>query len=119
MRKLFLLAFVSIYSFSTQAARVDTILTHSQAMKKDIKAVIVLPDSYNTAQQYPVIYLLHGYSGNYSNYITNVPKIKDYSDTYNVIFVCPDGNYGSWYFDSPIDTNWKYETYVSSELISW
>src|SRR6185312_5486702 len=36
-----------------------------------------------------------------------------------VLIVCPDGAYGSWYWDSPVDSSFKYETYVSSELVKW
>lgn len=120
MRHLWLFLITICISSFTFAARVDTVSTYSPSMKKNIKAVVVLPDSYQPAnKRYPVIYLLHGYSGDYSNYIKNVPKIKNYSDSLSIIFVCPDGNYGSWYFDSPIDSTWKYETYVASELVHW
>ena len=37
----------------------------------------------------------------------------------NMIIVCPDGGFSSWYFDSPVDKNMKYETYISSELVTW
>jgi S-formylglutathione hydrolase FrmB len=62
---------------------------------------------------------LHGYSGNYADWITKVPEITRYADEYNILIVCPDGNYSSWYFDSPVDTTWKYETYVATELVNW
>lgn len=119
MRKLLLLAAATFLVFFAQAAKVDTVSTWSPSMKKNIKAVVVLPASYQAAKQYPVIYLLHGYSGNYSNYINLAPQIKDFADSLSIIFVCPDGNYGSWYFDSPVDSSWRYETYVSDELIKW
>ncbi|MCO6497938.1 MAG: esterase family protein [Chitinophagaceae bacterium] len=119
MRRLLFSLTVTLFCFSSNAARVDTVLTFSPSMQKDIKAVVVLPDAYETDKEYPVIYLLHGYSGNYSNYIKSTPKIKDYADNYSIIFVCPDGNYGSWYFDSPVDSSWKYETYIATELIQW
>jgi S-formylglutathione hydrolase FrmB len=47
------------------------------------------------------------------------PAIKQYADDYKLMIVCPDGNFGSWYLDSPADSSWKYETYVSQELVSW
>ena len=36
-----------------------------------------------------------------------------------MIIVCPDGGYGSWYWDSPMDEKFKYETYISKELVAW
>ena len=40
-----------------------------------------------------------------------------FSNTNDIIIVCPDGGYNSWYFDSPIDSNFMYETYIIKELI--
>jgi S-formylglutathione hydrolase FrmB len=103
----------------TNAATVDTALTHSAAMHKDIKAVVVKPADYTAGKRFPVIYLLHGFSGNYSDWIKKVPAIADLADTYHVIIVCPDGNFAGWYFDSPMNSEWKYETYVAGELINY
>ena len=100
------------------AAEVDTLLTKSTAMNKNIKAVVITPKGYSKKQHYPVMYLLHGYSGNYKDWLTKVEKLKDLVDQHNIIVVCPDGNYGSWYFDSPEEPASKYETYVSKELVS-
>jgi S-formylglutathione hydrolase FrmB len=91
------------------AARVDTIETTSAIMKKKIKAVIVLPDAYAEGKALPVVYLLHGYSGNYSNWINEVPALKGLADEYQLIIVCADGNASSWYFDVPGNMNWQYE----------
>ena len=110
-----------IFCFSTlKAAKVDTVETFSPSMNKTIKAVIITPDSYKKSKKpFNVVYLLHGYGGNYTNWITKVPELPNYVDEHNLIAVCPDGNIGSWYFDSPIDSAWKYETYVSKELVNW
>ena len=51
------------------------------------------------------MYLLHGYSGNYVDWIIKVPAIKQYADQDSIIIVCPDGHYNSWYFDAPMDFN--------------
>jgi len=111
-----ILIFFYCISFS---ATVDTVITYSTSMKKNIKAVVIKPAAYNSGIQLPVVYVLHGYSGNYTDWISKVPEITKYADEYNILVVCPDGNYSSWYFDSPVDSSWKYETYVSTELVSW
>ncbi len=33
-----------------------------------------------------------------------------------LIIVCPDGGFSSWYFDSPIDSTFRYETFVALEV---
>ncbi|TDQ07347.1 alpha/beta hydrolase [Pedobacter metabolipauper] len=101
------------------AARVDTVLTTSASMKKNIKAVVILPDGYREDKLYPTVYLLHGAGDIYSGWVNKVPAIKKYADDFQMIIVCPDGNVTSWYFDSPEDPAWKYETYVATELVAF
>jgi len=99
------------------AAVVDTVSIYSASMKKEIKCVVITPEHHSTqSRQFPVVYLLHGYSGNYGNWITLVPELKNYADEWNMIIVCPDGHYSSWYFDSPIDSTMRYETFVAVEV---
>ncbi len=119
MKWMYFLAGSFLLSTHLYAARVDTVMTHSAVMNKEIKAVVITPDGYTKTKHFPVVYLLHGYSGNYADWITKAPSITQYSDQYGVIIVCPDGDYNSWYFDSPLDSTRRYETYVSGELVSW
>lgn len=113
-------AFIILLSFSVApafAATVDTIDVYSKAMQKNIRCVVIVPESYkNFANNYPVVYLLHGYSGDYANWINKVPELKVYADHFQLMIVCPDGDYSSWYFDSPVNESSKYETYISSEV---
>ncbi len=105
-------------NLAIKAGVVDTIITYSHAMHKDVKSVIILPNSYaDSSKNYPVIYLLHGYAGNYSNWITIAPQLQSLVDEYQMIIVCADGGSRSWYIDSPMDTTFKYETYIVKELI--
>lgn len=119
MKRIFLPFILILIVRLSFAATVDTVLTYSPSMKKIIKAVVIKPDSYSTAKKLPVVYLLHGYGGNHTDWIRKVPAITQYADLYNLIIVCPDGNVSSWYIDSPVDSAWKYETYVSGELVKW
>ena len=99
------------------AATVDTINIYSNAMHKEFKCVVIKPDAYKKKKNsYPVVYLLHGYDGWYSNWLIRVPQLKEYADEYNLVIVCPDGGKSSWYFDSPVDSTMKYETYIGKEV---
>lgn len=99
------------------AARVDTVLVNSSSMNKGIKSVVIVPDSYQkTEKHFPVVYLLHGYSGNYGSYAIEVPSVKKYVDEFQIIVVCPDGNFMSWYVNSPMVKNSLYETFIAEEL---
>ncbi|MFD1256893.1 alpha/beta hydrolase [Mucilaginibacter terrae] len=101
------------------AAKVDTISTYSIVMHKSIKSVVIIPDSYSGRNRYPVVYLLHGYGGNYSNWMKNVKELKTWVDQYQLLIVCPDGGWSSWYLDSPVDSTSRYESYVASELVGF
>jgi S-formylglutathione hydrolase FrmB len=101
------------------AATVDTVNTYSQAMKKTIKAVVIKPAGYDGSNALPVVYLLHGYGGNYTDWVKKVNAVQQQADQFNMLIVCPDGGIGSWYWDSPADPSFRYETYVSKELVSW
>ena len=113
---LFALVFVSGTIF-TNAANVDTVSIYSTCMHKNVKCVVITPSKYNTDTAHlPVLYLLHGYSGNYSDWVLKAPDLLQSIDENGFIVVCPDGAFGSWYFNSPVDTTMKYETNVALEI---
>jgi S-formylglutathione hydrolase FrmB len=113
------LAFLTvILAYTTiQAAVVDTIQVYSKSMQKNIKAVIITPDNYPASKELPVVYLLHGYSGNHLDWINKARGFEKAADLYSLIIVCPDGGFGSWYWNSPVDPKSQYETFVSEELV--
>ena len=102
------------------AARVDTLLVNSPSMNKDVQVVVVTPDAAlgKKAVACPVIYLLHGYGGNAKTWIGVKPNLPQIADEKGIIFVCPDGK-NSWYWDSPKNPSYRYETFVSSELVKY
>lgn len=102
-----------------QAARVDTVLTFSVAMEKEIPALVILPDIYEWRDSLPVVYMLHGHGGNYTNWLTHSPELPQLVDRYGLILVCADGGNDSWYWDSPLDPSYRYETYIARELPEW
>ena len=116
----FLIAILVIF-FSCEsavAAKIDTLITYSNAMKKEIPALVVTPENYSTAQKYPAVYLLHGYSGSaFDGWLNKNNSIENLADFYNLILIVPDGGFSSWYFDSPVDPTYQYETYIIKELI--
>lgn len=108
---------LSLSCFFLKAATVDTILIYSNGMHKNVKCVVIKPDVYKKkSKHFPVVYLLHGYSGNYGDWVQKAPDLLNAVDDNGILVVCPDGAYGSWYFDSPIDTTMKYETNVALEI---
>lgn len=120
MKRFTLLFFFFLYSLQLMAGTVDTISIFSNSMHRAIKCVVIKPDNYkHKITKFPVVYYLHGYGGSYSNCIIRIPKLKDYADTYQVIIVCPDGAASSWYFDSPVDPTYRYETHIAFEVVGY
>ena len=116
---LFHLLFIIFCFTNLRAAHIDTLLVESRSMNKSIPNLVILPDAYDAQKQpFPVLYLLHGASGDFMDWLNKVPALKQYVDQYNFIIVCPDGGYTSWYFDSPIDEKMQYETYIADELVT-
>ena len=103
------------------AAKVDTLTIQSAVMRKGIKAAVILPDAYITSgKNFPVIYLLHGGQGKFSDWLSktsDVLLLHKLADQYSFIIVNPDAGLSSYYFDSPLDTDSQYETFIAKELI--
>ncbi|QCR25134.1 alpha/beta hydrolase family protein [Pontibacter sp. SGAir0037] len=119
-----LLAFFCLALTSTTlGAKVDTVVVASAAMQKDIKAAVVLPASYKKGKKvsFPVLYLLHGGTGGYRDWLSKTPDkmlLHRLADEHNLIIVTPDGGPASYYFDSPLDKTSQYETFISKELVN-
>lgn len=109
---------VVMFCGSLSAAQVSDIQVYSKSMDKDITCSVVTPDGYDKGQEYPVVYLLHGYSNNNRTWVDKFDSAS-LSDQYDVIIVAPDGRFDSWYWDSPIDPTSRYETFVSGELVEY
>jgi S-formylglutathione hydrolase FrmB len=113
--KIYLFAF-SLFFLIAANASVDTGSIFSNSMHKTIKTVVIKPSYYNKSTRLPTVYLLHGYSGNYADWIRKVPTLQQLADDNHLMIVCPDGGFSSWYFDSPIDSTYRYETFVAIEV---
>ena len=120
MKKTICIVLLFLVFFSAKAAKVDTIQVFSASMKKNIKTCVITPKGYKKSnKKFPVVYLLHGYSGNYGTWVKSFKEVANQVDKYGFIVIGVDGNYSSWYFDSPIDPTFKYETYIIDELVPY
>src|SRR5690606_38753929 len=111
---LFSLFFTLISVGQLFAAKVDTVEVHSDAMNKKIKVVVISPEG-SAGGELPSLYLLHGYSGNYANWVDKVEHIKNLVDQYKYMVICPDGGWGSWCSDARGDVEFECETVISKE----
>lgn len=102
----------------SQAARVDTLSVYSEKMNRSIPVVVVVPERADAGRHCPVLYLLHGYGGDAFTWLVIKPELLQMADRDGVLVVCPDGE-NSWYWDSPLNRDSQFETFVSGELVRY
>lgn len=125
LNRLLVLLLLCVSPLIGLCAKVDTIQIQSASMGRTLRAAVVLPDRYVKARKrdrgaFPVLYLLHGGSGGFRDWLTKTPDptlLHQLADQYNLIIVTPDGDPVSYYFDSPLVKTSQFETFISKELI--
>ncbi|MFD3000632.1 alpha/beta hydrolase [Pontibacter toksunensis] len=119
--RFYLFVCLSGLSYLTYGAKVDTLDVPSAAMQKTYKAAVVLPDTYSKSKAaYPVLYLLHGGGGQFSDWLKQTPDkrlLHKMADQYNIIIVTPEGERLGGYLDSPVQKDNKFETYITKEVV--
>jgi S-formylglutathione hydrolase FrmB len=120
MKNLFLLLLL-VPTLLVAQGRVDTIAVYSPSMKKTLKAAVSFPSGYEKGvSRYPVVYLLHGGSGAFSDWhqkVTEKGIVNQMAEEHQVLIVTPGVGPASYYYDSPLLDSVRYETYMIKELI--
>ena len=130
MKKQFLFALL-IFSISgyaqtnipyTKGTVLENLKLSSNFLGRDNKFSIYLPADYATSQRrYPVLYLLHGYSGNENDWIQSgeanrtADKLIANGEIPDMIIVMPDGQ-NSWYVNQEVGPE-KYADFFIKEFI--
>ena len=111
------LLFIILFAFSSLWLEAqDTLVINSSYLPANDTVLIFTPtNAHPKDSSYPVVYMLHGYGGNYSQ-INKILNLQVYADKYRFIIVCPDGLFDSWYFNSPIRRKLQYETFFFTDL---
>jgi len=125
---LFIAAFIQVYPRAIASgsvtnpdyvskASVETIQLQSKLVNATLPYNVVLPADYRASRttRYPVLYLLHGLGGHYSDWLTRT-NVADYAAQYRMIVVMPEGN-DSWYVDGATGSSDRYESYILKELM--
>jgi len=92
----------------------------SASMGKKIPVTVILPWGEHLrndpAKRFPVVYLLHGASDSHRHAMH--PMFRRLAMEHKVMVVCPSGT-RTWWLDSPVDPKYRYETFVTKELVPW
>jgi putative tributyrin esterase len=98
------------------SSRITDCTFYSTALGRDMHYIIVLPQKYEDSQQrFPVLYLLHGWAGDYTNWV-KLTKLTEYAERYSMIVVTPDAQ-NSWYVNSFTAPGDRFEDYIVNDLI--
>ena len=80
MKKTFLLSVLLNIFLCSCAGKVDTVYVMSPSMNKLIPNIIITPDNYQKNNEaLPVLYLLHGATGDFKSWLSNAPVLEDYA----------------------------------------
>jgi S-formylglutathione hydrolase FrmB len=97
------------------AAQVDSRF-HSAALDREMPYRVLLPAGYGATQRrYPVLYLLHGLDGHYTDWTLRTSLAAHAART-DIIIVMPEGA-NSWYVNWHDGDDERWEDYLSRDLI--
>jgi putative tributyrin esterase len=92
--------------------RVDSFFMPSLGRTK--KLSVLVPSNYNPTKRYPVLYLLHGYTGGHEDWGKGT-KLQEYVKDLPLIVVMPDAE-NSWYVNSFTEPNERFEDYLINDV---
>lgn len=128
MKKFFLsIVLMAAASLSSYAGRVVTDSIASRVLGATVRYNVYLPDGFNRSdKQYPVVYLLHGFTDDYRAWVnkgnmqTVADELMETGEARQMVIVMPNAGgpdtYNTWngYFDMP---GWSYESFFFGELL--
>ncbi len=107
----------ALYHEYAGRVRTETVRFQSALLGRDVDYRVLLPPGYglvtSRSTRYPVLYLLHGWGGDYNSWLTH-SSLARYAAEHRLIVVTPDGGKG-WYTDAPGGE--PYESHLLRELV--
>lgn len=116
MRILFIFSIISFLFLKNISAQEMYIMPTRYMPGADTVIIAKPTDADKTGLKYPVVVLLHGWSGSYMQWhkMVNIQKL---ADEYQFVVVCPDGFYDSWYVNSHKLSNVQFQKFFFDELM--
>lgn len=80
--------------------------------------LVMLPPDYDASvSRYPVLYLLHGYDADITDWARGT-ALSDYAAQHRLIIVTPDASRG-WYVNSASDQKAKFDDFIVKDVIGY
>ncbi len=108
IRAILLFSLVLPFRAPGQTAKVDSF--YAPSLGSTTRYAYLLPEHYDTLRSYPILYLLHGYSGDHRNWI-ELTDLVSYGTRLGIIIVMPDAA-NSWYVNSAGEPGKRYEDLI-------
>jgi S-formylglutathione hydrolase FrmB len=116
---LVLLALLPTAVLAQRDPPVQTFKLQSALLAREVPYQVLYPVNYhssgNAEKRFPVVYLLHGFSGHHTNWLERT-QLALYATHFDLFIVLVEGENG-WYSDSVTVPSDKYELYVIQELL--
>ena len=99
-------------------ANVRVIHFPSATLAEERTMLVMLPVDYDTAvRRYPVLYLLHGYDADITDWARGT-NLSAYATQHQFIIVTPDASH-SWYVNSVSNPKAHYDDYIMKDVIGY
>lgn len=118
IRILLALVLALLHYLAAAGSTSETVTFHSRALDRETTYIAVLPQPLAPARRYPVLYLLHGAYGGYTDWTSNT-RLLEYAEDHEMVIITPEGGPFGWYLDSPTTAGkrMKYETFIVRDLL--
>lgn len=126
MKKILALALLSFSFLSLRAGEIVTDSLYSKVLGSAVKYNVYLPEGYSAGQHYPVVYLLHGLSDDYTAWEERgrmkivTDELMKSGEARKMVIVMPNAggpdthNMWNGYFNMP---GWNYEDFFFEEFV--
>ncbi|PKP41258.1 MAG: hypothetical protein CVT93_08935 [Bacteroidetes bacterium HGW-Bacteroidetes-10] len=113
---LYLILAVTILFSSVPSFAQRQIVINSSNLKCNDTVLVFTPKGWSSEMESaPALFLLHGWSGDWSNWSKRA-DIQSMSDKYGFIIITPDGFYNSWYLNNIDPAKMQWRTFFDKEL---
>lgn len=99
IKKFIMMAGLLMLCHFASAYKQKEVFVYSESMRKDVPVTVITPDGYWKGKNYPVVYILHGYSDNnidrwtYDGHVGRLNMTHLIKPGLNIIFDCGTGDF--------------------------
>lgn len=118
--KYIILILAIVFFLSDECIAQQQFVLKSEYLSAPDTSMVFLPSQQTklSREKLPLVILLHGYGGNYKQW-SSVIDLQEFANKFNCIIACPDGLKDSWYFDSPVQRDSKFESFFIEKYLPY